>query len=81
MKNELTTTKILDVQSLKFGTEHDAGYDMFIPKITTNFLKLLLERNENIGIFSMTLVTGEETTSHERQVAFTKMMEIALELA
>ena len=25
--------------------------------------------------------TGEETTSHERQVAFTKMMEIALELA
>ena len=26
-------------------------------------------------------LTGEETTSHERQVAFTKMMEIALELA
>ena len=25
--------------------------------------------------------TGEETTSHERQVAFTKMMEVALELA
>lgn len=25
--------------------------------------------------------TGEETTAHERQVAFTKMMEIALELA
>lgn len=25
--------------------------------------------------------TGEETTSHDRQVAFTKMMEIALELA
>ena len=26
-------------------------------------------------------LTGEETSSHERQVAFTKMMEIALELA
>ena len=25
--------------------------------------------------------TGEETTSHERQVAFTKMMEIALEFS
>lgn len=30
---------------------------------------------------SDSLVTKEETTSHERQTAFTKMMEIALELA
>ena len=40
------------------------------------------------GVNALTIVTisdcpftGEETTSEERQVAFTKMMEIALELA
>ena len=40
------------------------------------------------GVNALTIVTisdcpftGEETTSHERQVAFTKMMEVALELA
>ena len=76
MKNELTTTKILDVQSLKFGTEHDAGYDMFIPKITTNFLKLLLERNENIGIFSMTLVTGEENPENWKELKDTEIISL-----
>ena len=30
---------------------------------------------------SDSIVTGEETTAEERQLAFTKMMEIALEIA
>ena len=38
---------------------------------------------EALGIFTVSdsLVTGEETTAHERQTAFTQMMEIALPLA
>ena len=38
---------------------------------------------EALGLFTVSdsIVTGEETTAHERQTAFTQMMEIALPLA
>ena len=76
---KLSTTKILDVKSLKFVTEHDAGYDMYIPKITTNFLKLLIERNKNLGIFSMVLSTGEQNPENWKELKDTEIISLDLD--
>lgn len=55
---ELNSTKILDVQSMKFGSEDDAGYDMYLPKITTNFTKALINHpsNKHLNVYIMTII-------------------------
>lgn len=47
--NELNTTKILNVQSLKYGSEDDAGYDMYLPKFDMNFLYAIKEKNTKLS--------------------------------
>lgn len=42
---ELGSTKILDVQSMKFGTILDSGYDLYLPEFNEDFLVQLKKRN------------------------------------
>lgn len=52
----LKYSKLVEVNNIKSGTSQDAGYDLYLPKITTNFVSLLLERNPKLYVFSHQLI-------------------------
>lgn len=76
--DELNTTKVLDVQSMKFGSEHDAGYDMYVPKFTTEFLKALLTHpsNKKINTFLCVLDNGDTVDNFAKLAEFELVFEI-----
>ena len=63
---ELSSTKILDVQTMKFGTDLDSGYDLYIPKFNEDFFKQLKKRNPEYSYRDLILDTYDANIENKK---------------